>query len=275
MSPTDLFAAHVEKAEKIATALCYRYRISGALVYQEEAKSEARLALWRACQNFDPGRQALEIRKVRERMASCFWNPLFGSPPPPPSEHTDPFDTFWIWAVRPIYGRIIDWFRSYHLIKRMGKDEKPSMVYHERFLSMTRSKAMTVSVDGDGQGARDFDECLPSSDRADDYDHLQETHMHLQRLVAAAHLVQTEIQVLSLAYGEEEMGKAEIAEMLGISPSAAAEALRTAMGKLKQAARATPNGQRSPSHETFLPRYQSNAQCSAQASVSETLLSLA
>lgn len=58
MSPEDLFAAHVDRAEKIATALCWRYRVSGALFYQEEARSEARLALWRACRNFDPGRQA-------------------------------------------------------------------------------------------------------------------------------------------------------------------------------------------------------------------------
>jgi DNA-directed RNA polymerase specialized sigma24 family protein len=244
VAPEDLFTAHVEKAEKIATALCYRYRVSGALSYQEEAKSEARLALWRACQTFDPSRQGLEVRKAREHMASCFWNPIFGSPPPPPSEHTDPYDTFWIWAVRPIYGRIIDWFRSYHLIKRMAKDEKPSMVYHERFLSMTRAKGAVAVVDGDGQGPHDFDECLPSKDRADGYDEVEERRVTIRRLVSAAHLTESEIRTLNLAYGDEEMAKGEIAAAMGVSPSVAGSNLRTAIGKLKQAAQVKPNESR-------------------------------
>ena len=180
MSPEDLFNAHVDRAEKIATALCWRYRVSGALYYQEEAKSEARLALWRACQNFDPGRQALELRKMRQHDLAHFWNPLFGAPPPSDSDHQNPFDNFWIWAVRQIYGRIIDWFRSYHLIKRMAKGEAPSMIYHERFLSMTRAKGVAVAVEGDGQGPHDFDECLPSKDRADGYNEVEASRKKIQ-----------------------------------------------------------------------------------------------
>ena len=235
MSPEDLFQAHVDRAEKIATALCWRYRVSGALFYQDEARSEARLALWRACRNFDPTRQELEIRKIRQHELAHFWNPLFGTPPPPDTDHQGPYDNFWIWAVRQIYGRVIDWFRSYHLIKRMAKGEGPSMVYHERFLSMTRAKGAGV-MDGDGQGPHDFDECLPSSDRADGYDEIEEQRAILHGLVTAARLTQTEIQSLRLAYGDDEMGKAEIAELMGVAPSTVATLLKSAMGKLKAVA---------------------------------------
>ena len=45
-----------------------------------------------------------------------------------------------------------------------------------------------------------------------------------------------EMRVLTLAFGDDELGKAEIAERLGISVAEAGTLLRTALSKLKQAA---------------------------------------
>lgn len=237
MSPTELFQTNVDKAEKLATSLCWRYRVSGALTYQEEAKSEARVALWRACTRFDPGKQELEIRKIREYSATQFWDPLFGLSPsltPPPS---NPADNFWIWAVRQINGRVIDWFRSYHLIKRMAEGEHPSMVYHERFLSMTRAKKNGSSNgDGDGGSSHDYDECLPSSDRADGCEEVDERRKEIAQLIADAELDLLEREVLALAFGEEEMEATEISDVVGITPRDAQVLIKTSIEKLRIAA---------------------------------------
>ena len=235
MEPEALFNAHLDKAEKIATSLCWRYRVSGALSYQEEAKSEARLALWRACRNFDPCRQELEIRKIRQHGLALFWNPIFGAPPPP-NHDQDPFSNFWIWAVRQIYGRVIDWFRSYHLIKRMAKDEKPSMIYHERFISMTRW-GWDGGYDGEaGHEDSTYANALPSQDVSDSYDDVEAKQVQIRQLVKRAGLSRTEIKVLRLTFGDDEMSKAEIAEVLGITATQAGDLFKSVLAKLKEAA---------------------------------------
>ena len=240
VTPEELFAAHVDKAEKIASTLCWRYKVSGALCYLEEAKSEARLALWRACVNFSPGKQAFEIRKIREHISASFWSPLFGAPAPPLPLSSDPYDNFWIWAIRQIYGRVIDWFRSYRLIKRMAEGESASMVYHERFISMTRTSAAVGVEDGARFHQNDFDECLPSGDRADQYNDGHDRHQQLVAVIQAARLSPQENRVISLAYGEGELSVVEISEVMGITQARVAWILRSAMTKLKAAAQPQP-----------------------------------
>lgn len=122
MSPTELFEAHSQKAEEIAEKLCYLYTVSGALAYREEAKSEARMALWKCCLRFDPRKQLMQRKKQKLKEEEQLWAAVLGYPPPeiPSEESYDPYKNFWIASLRRIRGSVLDLFRSERLIVKRG-----------------------------------------------------------------------------------------------------------------------------------------------------------
>ena len=136
MTPEELFEEYRDRAERIAQSLCWHYQVSGALNHQEEAKSEALLALWRACQAFDPEKQALENKK--RAAESNVLTAIFGVHIKT-KKAKNPYANFWMWAITRVRGRVIDYFRSERLITRIqqgeDKDKKVTMLYQDRFLS--------------------------------------------------------------------------------------------------------------------------------------------
>ena len=188
MQPLDLYLAHEKKAEEVATKLCYYYRVSGALPHQEDAKAEARKALWKRAVSFDPSKQIMqcreEARQVRELMSSA----IFGYSKPTFTPR-DPYSTFWMFTIMRVRGAVLDFFRSEKLIRkfvakgdleRLSKDQikliqqrmfdgddaedialeygipldqldelKPSMLHYAKFLSL--SQPMSEFADGSAQ----------------------------------------------------------------------------------------------------------------------------
>jgi hypothetical protein len=221
----ELFQAHAQRAEEIALDMCWKYRLSGSLFYMEEAKSEALMALWLACVEFDPYGQTFTRAQGK-----------------------DPYGSFWMWAAQRIRGRIIDWFRSYHLIKRLQEGEQYSMPYHERFLSMTRSKqsARYLSYRAGGRSgigtglsdvSNDFDECLPSKDCADGYNEIELRRLLVGTLIRYAGLSAEELRVIALAYGPDEFGDQDVAALTGYGLPLTQELRASALHKLQLAGR--------------------------------------
>jgi RNA polymerase sigma factor (sigma-70 family) len=237
VSPNDLFDKYLDKADAVANGLCWYYRVSGAGLYREEAQSEARLALWKACLRFDPSKQGLEAKKSQQRDQLAFFNSLVGLPPPPSAKN--PADNFWIWASFQIRGRVIDLFRSLKLISRMKENESYTMLASERFIStdfMEQSNDRGgVSKDWDNPILSRYHEFLESDMKADDTIKMDENHRLLEGIVETANLGTMETMVVDMFYGQEMM-KAEIAEKLGVTGNAVMSSLKTAMSKLRAAA---------------------------------------
>ncbi len=245
VEPQTLFDRHLAQADRVAERLCWSYRVSGALTYQEEARSEARLALWRCCLSYNPDLQAFQKKLAHVADLIIFWSPVLGIAVTEPRK--DPYASFWIWAVQRVGGRVLDFFRSQHLITRLAPGETHTMLYRERFVSMGTPKGQTARGSSnpslrDEYLSQDYTDSFFSSDRADTYNELESIQLEISTIMSDAHLTQTEQQAIDLAYGDEEMEPAEIAEMMGIGTATAKLLLKTALGKLQDAAHSLCNG---------------------------------
>ena len=127
MQPLDLYLAHEKKAEEVATKLCYFYKVSGAVPHQEDAKAEARKALWKRAVSFDPSKQIMQCRaeaenKIRQERQSreILSAAIFGYTPPeyPPYVPRDPYSTFWMFTIMRVRGAVLDFFRAEKLIRK-------------------------------------------------------------------------------------------------------------------------------------------------------------
>jgi RNA polymerase sigma factor (sigma-70 family) len=204
-SPERLFLSYAQQAEDIALTECWKNRISGSMYYQEEAKSEALMALWRACVEFDPSKQTLTL-----------------------NHGEDPYDSFFKWATQRVRGRVVDWFRSYHLMARCGDKDggglKYRLPYHKMFLSMSGGKywghRWWRGMDNEGSSMNpNFDEYLPSKDRSDEYNEMESRRRLICGTMRCARLTKEEAMVVSLSYGCDELEDPEIAEVMGCDPS--------------------------------------------------------
>lgn len=122
MSPQELFDLHVYKAYQVASKLCLFYAVSGSRNYREEAISEAKMALWRCCVEFDPNKQVMQIRqqqldnkqKSEEIILACIFG--YEAPPVPTEKNQDPYKNFWMLSLLRVRGSVIDFFRQQRLI---------------------------------------------------------------------------------------------------------------------------------------------------------------
>lgn len=119
MSPQELFDSHVQKAEEVASRLCFFYAVSGALNYREEAISEAKMALWKCCCRFDPNKQKMQIKQQgkqalsEEIILSCIFDYQV---PVVTTTNLDPYKNFWISSLTRVRGSVLDYFRAERLI---------------------------------------------------------------------------------------------------------------------------------------------------------------
>jgi len=125
VDPEKLYSLHEPKARQIAQCLCHHYQYSGALAYQDEANSEAQIALWKMCRNFDPSKQRFqrqqEAAKLQNQTDEILLAEIFGYDLPPPVIISDPYSTFWISSVQRVRGAVIDYFRSERIITKFER----------------------------------------------------------------------------------------------------------------------------------------------------------
>ena len=245
VSPHQLFETHMSKADRIAERLCWHYRISGALLYQEEARSEARMALWRCCMLFDPSLQALQNKISKALEQSLFWSPIFGFKVQ--DSRKDPYATFWIWSIQRINGRVLDFFRSQQLIRCLEPGEAHTMLYRNKFVSISNPKGSTASGTSNSHipseyMSQDYTDSFFSPDRSDGYNEVESTNLELASIMERADLTPSEREAIQLAYGSDEMTAPEIAEMLGVDTNEAKSLIKKAMSKLKEVAQTFGRG---------------------------------
>lgn len=271
MTPDELFTLHSPAAREIVTKLIWHYRSSGALQYQDEAHSEGQLALWQLCNRFDPGKQAFQVKKERQRQTDLLYSIMFGYDLTPVAP-IDPYQNFWMLVVLRVKGAVIDFFRAQKLIlkrslppdlKQMSKEQlrdiknrlgrkedeqqiaanygiqaksldelKPTMFYRERFVSLDRNLSDFGGVAG-SNGGDSFADVLPAPDCSGD----AEQQAHIAYLITLAmqdaELNQQETRVIDL-YFYDNRSKADVAREVGMSQVAMTRLLDGALAKIRE-----------------------------------------
>jgi DNA-directed RNA polymerase specialized sigma24 family protein len=233
LTPLDLFEAYRDKAEKMASSLCWHYQVSGALAFQEEAKSEALMALWKECQKFDPQKQGFQRKQYSVQV---FWNVLLGDQSFPLTSAKNPYANFWIYCVQKVRGRVIDFFRAQRLITKQqpnaaGIRPKKTLLYRDRFISTSTQVSELRS--GDNPSFSTLLELLPSLDRADGQDEHLDRRKRIRNIMTFAHLSDLETKVVAIYYSDSGISKKEIAQELGISQPRFTVALNSALEKMR------------------------------------------
>jgi RNA polymerase sigma factor (sigma-70 family) len=122
VEPIDLYTAHEQKARQVAQGLCHHYQYSGALAFQDEANSEALIALWKRCVRFDPMKQVLQRQQEANRLQAqadeILMASIFLYEPPAPVIVSDPYSTFWISSIQYVRGSVLDYFRAERIITK-------------------------------------------------------------------------------------------------------------------------------------------------------------
>lgn len=234
MVPLELFERHCAQAEKLAVNLCHHYAVSGALSYQDEAKSEALLALWKQAEAFDPNKQTMQ----RQQFEQSYFAALLGIEVPP-AKFKDPYDIFWFSAVMRVSGAVLDFFRSQRLIFKLkkvedGKEPERTMLHYERFVSISSEAPCDPATCETIPGT--LADMLPSSDRADASDSRRDALIVARRLLQDTELAVEERRVILLSYGDEECSTREIAAIMKISQPKVKKFKLEALKKLKDCA---------------------------------------
>jgi hypothetical protein len=241
LTPTELFNAYQEKAERMADSLCWHFSVSGALAFQEEARQEALKELWRCANTFEPGKQKLQLKISRGH--SDVWGLLFAgdieaTPVPQPS-----YSNFWIWSVQRVRGRVLDFFRSERLITRIAKStdenapKRTSMLYKDRFLSASSAVNPTKhKPNSDNSSYGSFLDLFPSNDVSDYRVTERDARRQVEMILEKADLEIEEVGVVKLYYSERQIDKKEIADLYGKSTTWVTLTLKSAIGKMRSVA---------------------------------------
>lgn len=225
-----LYLAYVPKADELAKRLCFHFRASGALAFEKDAQSHARIALWKCAVKFDPKKQRLQRMKIKKQQEESIQAILFGYPEPK-HEPYDPYSNFWIASIRRVSGAVLDLFRAERLITKPQNGEvSDTMLYYERFQSLDRP----LSDASNGNSRDSFGDMLPSKDRADKNDEISEMRYQIESIKQDAELSENEQLVIELSYSEEDLSKSEVAERMGMSGAAVTALLAKALEKMRQ-----------------------------------------
>lgn len=264
MLPEKLFSLHSAKAERLAERLCWHYQIAGTRQWEEEAKSEALIGLWKACIKFRPRRQVMERRREVQEISKTYWSVIAKHAREPKTSQSDPYKTFWLYAVSRVRGAVIDFFRSHKLINRLpdsgeggaircercnevmpksgsiecldgGFCRAPrTMLYHERFLSASRACVLPGLSDAAEQGKHgetDYMDVFASPPVASYNDSLSVLCGELMAQ-ARTNLDETEFKLVEMLCGGNGLGRQDIAEELHWSLSRVDKVLAGAAQKM-------------------------------------------
>lgn len=220
MTPEQLFLAHKDKAEKLAERLSWHFAAAGAQSFSDEAKGVARLTLWNKCREFDPKRQTMAKIRWRWKAESTFWGPLMGTKPSGEVQSArDPYDSFWLWAQQRVRGSVMDYFRSQKLIVRGATSDNFSIPYPDKYVSLEHADL-------------EFKYSHESPERED----TSLLRDKINGIISKSNLTNVEETVLRKYYSEDGFDLGEIAESLGRSRMFAAQALKSAISKMRDAA---------------------------------------
>ena len=274
MTPEELFYLHTAKVRLLVDKTVWHYKCSGALHYQEEAYSEAQMALWRFCHTFDPTKQLLQSKKERARQTLLFYSLIFEIEEPE-YEPSDPYANFWMLAVLYVRGAVIDFFRAERLIHKrplrpeMKKFNKLEILRIKERLSNRESPESPESIaeelgvniksildlkptlfkherfvsldrnlsdfaQSGSGGATTFLDVLPAPDHTKQDDEQSHLSYMLQLAREDADLNKKERKVVDLFFSDRELTKIEVAKKMKLPQSQVTEILNSALQKIRQ-----------------------------------------
>lgn len=237
MEPEVLFSRHEHSALKVASDLSWRYSMTGTYAFLEDMRNVARMGLWEACTRFDPHKQSLNNHKIRKTLDNSFWSVvLSGEVPFQTPEKADPYATFWKWASMRVYGSVMDYLRKEGLITRLQGKAKgtKTMLYKNRFLSGDSVPEGKNNFEGSDEQIS-FLDLFPSKDNIDQRQDATDRKELLRDIIRSAHLTDTEMRVVLMYHcSEDSVSMRVVSEELGISKTAVAPILKSALEKIRR-----------------------------------------
>lgn len=276
MQPLDLYLRHEKQAEEVAVKLCYHYQFSGALPFKDDAIGEAKKALWKCAVTFDPAKQVMACRKEAQQAAEVLAAIIFGYLPPE-YEERDPYANFWMASIMRVRGSVQDLFRSQKLIrkfvakgtlKKLSKQDikdiqqrmfncedeesiaaayaievgqleelKPSMLYYEKFVSLSRPISDyadgSYAVAGFAAVGESLGDMLPSKESTDSCEGRIANRSMIEHLKKSSQLTVEEARAVELTYSDEEPTAAEVAKKMGTTVKRIDVFIASAIEKMK------------------------------------------